>query len=201
MLQKISFGAICVIGLTFFSCNGNEEKKKDVSSNTTTNIQVAEAPIVPANELAMLEKKFEQDSLNFELRSVLAANYYSSGILDKAAYHFLRVYEHDNKNLIALSDLGNIYYDGQQFDNAIKYYEKALELDPKNINMKCDLATCYMNINKLNKAIDILNENIKQDYNHSQSHYNLSVILKKTGKTAEAEEEMKVYDKLKSGGK
>ncbi len=198
MLHKILFGVFCIIGLTFFSCNGDEGKKNDVSS-TPTNSSIPSVQMTPSNDLALIEKKFEQDSLNYELRSVLAANYYSSGILEKAAYHFLRVYEHDNKNLIALSDLGNIYYDSQQFDKAIKFYEKALELDPKNINMKCDLATCYMNINKLNKAIEILNENIKVDYNHAQSHYNLSVILKKSGKMSEAEEEMKVYEKLKLG--
>lgn len=198
MLHKFIFVALCTI--SFISCNSKEEKKNEPSVQQTNNSSMV-TPSNPSIDLSGMESKFARDSNNYELRAMLASNYYAAGVLDKAAYHFLKVYEHDNKNLIALSSLGNIYYDSRQDDKAIMYYEKALELDPKNINMRCDMATCYSNINKLKKAIEILKENIEMDKTHAQSHYNLSVILKKNGDIKEADEQMKIYTDLKSGTK
>jgi len=196
MLHKFSFGLLSVAVFTFISCNTNEEKKNDNSFVQTKSIN--EGIQMPSNDFSFLEERVGKDSLNIEIRTMLASKYYSAGELEKANYHFLRIYELDNKNFTALSNLGNIYYDTQQDDKAIQYYEKALEIDPDNINMRCDLATCYSRINKLKKAIEILNENIKMDYNHLQSHYNLSVILKLSGRVKEADEEMKIYQKISS---
>ncbi len=196
MIYKFSFGIICTaICFTFFSCNRTGDQKDSNASASTANA-ISEAPVPLSNNLAGLEKKFEQDSSNYETRAMLAANYYAEGHLEKAAYHFLKIYEHDNKNLVALSNLGNIYYDSKQDDKAIQFYEKALEIDPENINMRCDLATCYSNINRLKKAVQILRENIKANPKHKQSHYNLSVLLTQNGNTKEADEEMKIYKSL-----
>lgn len=198
MRPRLILTCLLLIGLTFFSCNPTVEKSPEIASAPVSNT-LTEAPMPHSLDLSLFEKKFEADSTNYELRAMLASNYYLAGVLDKAAYHFLKVYEHDKKNLDALSNLGNIYYDAQQDDKAIQFYEKALEIDPKNINMRCDLATCYGNINKLKKAIQILRENIIMDNNHAQSHHNLSVFLTKNGNLKEAEEEMKIYQNLSSG--
>lgn len=195
MLNKFSLGVLCAISFSFLSCNRNDEKKNEILSDPAVTVTATLMP--PSNDQLMLEKKLEQDSTNLGLRTTLATSYYSAGTLEKAAYHFMKVYENDNKNLIALSNLGNIFYDSQQDDKAIQFYEKALEIDPKNINMKCDLATCYSRINKLKKAIQILRENIEMDKNHAQSHYNLSVIQGKRGDEQEAKAEMEIYNNLK----
>src|SRR3974377_801835 len=153
MFTKFSYCAFIALGLISFSCNRADETKNNSttppSASTTATAPQMQAPA--NSELMNIESKFAQDSSNYDLRMILAAAYYSAGVLDQAAYHFSKVYEHDNKNLIALSNLGNIYYDSQQDDKAIQFYEKALVLDPKNINMRCDLATCYSRINKLKK--------------------------------------------------
>lgn len=199
MQFKFSHALLWALVIILFSCNTKEEKKSDNSSVQPNNtLQETQAP---ANDVALLEDRVAQDSLNIELRTMLAAKYYSTGNFEKAHFHFMKIYELDNNNLIALANLGNLYYDTQQDDKAIQFYEKALVIDPSNINMKCDLATCYSRINKFKKAIEILNGNIKMDYNHLQSHYNLSIILKQTGNTKEADEEMKIYQKLSSGVK
>ncbi|MEI6489016.1 MAG: tetratricopeptide repeat protein [Bacteroidota bacterium] len=200
MAPKFILGTLCAASLTLFSCNRTEEKKADAPTEQSTMApQAAQAP--ENKDLIMFEKKFEADSSNFELRAMLAANYYTAGQLQKAEYHFLKVYEHDNKNMVALANLGNIYYDSKQDDKAIGFYEKALELDPKNIDMRCDLATCYMNINKLKKSIKLLKENIAMNPKHEKSHHNLSVILKQNGDLKEADDEMKIYESLKTNKK
>lgn len=157
MLHKFASYIIVAGCMTLISCNGSDDKKIESS---------APAPTTPAentveNSLTLAEQEFAKDSSNLNMRIRLAANYYAAGVLDKAQYHFLKVYAVDNKNLIALSSLGNIYYDSQHDDKAIEFYEKALVVDPNNIDMRCDLATNYMNLNHYDKSIEILRENIK----------------------------------------
>ncbi len=200
MNYKLIISACCIASFTFFSCNRSEDKKDDKASTTPDYLkQPDQKPLPP--ELVMAEKKFEADTTNYDARMALAAACYNAGALDKAIFHFTKVYEHDNKNLIALTNLGNVYYDVKQDDKAIDYYEKALELDPKNIDMRCDLATCYMNINKLKKAIKLLKENIEINPKHEKSHHNLAVILKQNGDLKESEDEMKIYESLKTNKK
>lgn len=198
MGKKFSIFILAACGIVLFSCNSDAEKKNDTSV-AQTNRTTAETQI--PNEILQLEKQVEQDSQNVELRTTLAASYYKAGVLDKAAFHFLKLYEKDNNNLIVLSNLGNIYYDAQQDDKAIDFYEKALVLDPNNIDMRCDLATCYGRINRMKKAIQILKENIKMDASHEKSHHNLAVWLKQNGNTEEAEAEMNIYTTLAAGKK
>jgi superkiller protein 3 len=195
MNHKLIVSAFIGASLTFFSCNRTEEKKAETTTSPDYLKQQDQKPLAP--ELIAAQKRFAADTTNYEIRTMLAVNYYSAGDMDNAIYHFNKVVEHDSKNLIALANLGNIYYDVKQDDKAIEYYEKALELDPKNIDMRCDLATCYMNINKLKKAIKILKENIEMNPKHEKSHHNLAVILKQNGDIKESEDEMKIYESLK----
>lgn len=166
------------------SCNSNEQSNSLKSS-------------LPADSFAIKEKLLETDSLNFPLREELAIKYYNNNNnLNKAIYHFIKLCQNDKNNKLALTTLGNIYYDSQQFSNAIEYYEKALKLDSLNTNLRCDLATSFLNINNANKALELLKENIKIDYNHLQSHHNISVVYKKLGKTKESVVEMEIFNKL-----
>lgn len=183
---------ICFTALFLTSCNNSELK---VSSNPVQNNDPRQMkdPSVGLDNIDSYEMALKTDSLNTGIRLRLAGQYYTNKNYDKALYHYLVVNNIDKKNMAALFNLGNVYYDTQQDELAIKYYEKYLELDKTNSNVRCDLATCYLNLNNTNKAISLLYENIKINYNHPQSHYNLSVILKQSGKTAEAEEEMKIY--------
>lgn len=199
MKSKLILSIACATGLALSSCNSGEPQK-------TTTPTPAEQPAatqndaLPANDMSAMEAALAQDSTNIQLRTQVAANYYNAGDLNKAAYHFSIVRMIDPKNLDALKNLGNINYDAHKDEAAIHFYEEALKIQPDDINMRCDLATCYSRINKMKKATDILKENIKKDFNHAQSHYNLSVIYEQDGKMKEAAEEMKIYQKI-SGGK
>lgn len=204
MTTKLFLGACCAVSITFLACNNNssEEKKSDISATNP----VTSAPAAPAEQpvpaqLLEMEKKFAADTNDYQMRLMLANNYYSLNMLPKAEQHFLKVYEHDNRNMIALTNLGNLYYDTKQDEKAIAFYEKALEIDKNNVNMRCDLATCYLNINKQKKAIKILRENIALDPKHEKSHYNLSVMLKQNGDLKEADEQMKIFEQLKANRK
>jgi len=189
---------LCFFTLVIASCN-NSELKVTGDKNQSTETSQQAAPSISMDSPETYETVLQNDSLNTDVRLKLAAIYYTNKNFDKAIYHYRIVNKIDKENLAALFNLGNIYYDTQQNQEAIAYYERFLKLDNKNSNVRCDLATCYMNLNNTDKAISLLRENIKINFNHPQSHYNLSVMLKQIGKTAEGEEELKIYDTLVKG--
>lgn len=190
-MKRIPVILLCLLAVGFTACNSGS-----VKSTTTT---VANDASKPKSETDELEAKVLADSTNIEVRTLLATKYYTGGILDKAAYHFIIIYQQDTNNLNALVNLGNIYYDSQQNEKAIEFYEKALRNNSNNINLRCDLATCYSNVTEHKKAIDMLRGNIKIDPRHAKSHYNLSVILKRTGDDLGAAKEMKEFELLNKG--
>jgi len=187
------FISICLPAIIIASCNNSELKVTSNQKPGGDSVQI-NAPNLAIDNPGSYELALKTDSLNTGIRLRLAAQYYINKNYDKALYHYLVVNSIDKNNLAALFNLGNVYYDTQQDQLAIKYYEKYLELDKSNSDVRCDLATCYLNLKNTNKAISLLRENIRINNNHPQSHYNLSVILKQAGKTAEADEEMKIYN-------
>ncbi len=196
---------ICRFPLIFFilaffvlSCHKSSPETKNLQSQPNTIFQTDDFTQIADNPATYI-KELESDSLNTAIRLKLAGYYYSSQDFEKALYHNQIVLRIDKENRAAIFNLGNIYYDKQQFAQAIKYYEQFLSRDKNNCNVRCDLATCYLNTNNPGKAMDLLRENIKIDASHPQSHYNLSVILSQSGKSAEADQEMKIFKSLQSG--
>lgn len=186
---------ICSCVLFLSSCNNPDKKagNKDVQS---TDIQQKESQSASDENRNMYETALKADSLNTDIRLKLAAEYYMNKDLQKAQFHYLKIIGFDKNNMAALFNLGNISYDLEQYSQAIIYYEAFLEKDKNNSDVRCDMATCYLNLEKPQKAISILQENIRLNANHLQSHYNLSVILKQVGKTEEAEKELKIFNTL-----
>ncbi|MBK7214191.1 MAG: tetratricopeptide repeat protein [Bacteroidales bacterium] len=195
LLGILSVAGFCLLIATLTSCQDNSSgKKNDVADNQN----VKQLSTLSVENPEEMEKALVNDSLNTEIRLRLAAHYYSAQDLNKALYHNLTVNRISPDNMAATFNLGNIYYDLNQNEPAIRFYEKFLTVEKTNCNVRCDLATCYMRLNKLDKAEKLLKENTSIDFNHPQSHYNLSMVLKQMGKTAEAEKEMKIYQDMSS---
>ncbi len=186
------------IAVSVQSCNYSSKETQNLQ-NQPNAVPKTDDPTQIADNPATYLKALETDSLNTAIRLKLAGYYYSNQDFEKSLYQNHTVLHIDKENLAAIFNLGNIYYDTQQFAQAIKYYEQFLSRDKNNCNVRCDLATCYLSTNNPNKAMSLLRENIKIDASHPQSHYNLSVVLSQTGKTAEADQEMKIYKSLQSG--
>lgn len=194
MYNKFLSGIAGALLMTFFfsACNSNQQTEK----NNQNKGSIGNTDAFSADSFAFYENILINDSLNTELRTALASNYYADKNFKKAINHLLIVCQIDDKNIESFILLGNIYYDVEQNENAIEYYEKALALDDKNVDVRCDLATCYLNIEKPEQACALLKQNIAIDNNHAQSHHNLSVVYTQLGKAKEAEDEMKIYNNL-----
>jgi tetratricopeptide (TPR) repeat protein len=200
-VKSLQFPALfCLITFFIVSCN-NAGQKESKGKTQNVVIQQENSESLSSNNIGVYEGMLKTDSLNTEIRLKVAAYYYLNKNFEKALAHYLAILQNDKNNLATLFNLGNIYYDIQQNEQAIKYYERLLALDENNSNVRCDLATCYMNLNNTSKAIAILRENIKLDTNHLQSHYNLSVMLRKTGKTVESEKELSIYNAMSDSQK
>ena len=176
------------IAISFSACNSGTQT--EISKN-----KIIDDNVILDSTVIYL-KILKTDSLNDPIRINLAANYYFNKEYDKAIFHFLKVYYHDNKNLKSLVALGNLYYDSQQYENAIKFYQKSLAIDSSNVGVRCDMATCYLNNDKPETAMKLLKENIKMNYNHAQSHHNLSVVYDKLKMTKESEKELTIFNQL-----
>jgi tetratricopeptide (TPR) repeat protein len=184
-------------GNVLFSCHQSD--KTGAMENNGNSGSVAGNAVKPsADGPEVYEKMLQADSLNTDVRLRLAAYFYSLKDLEKAMFHNLIVNRIDSNNMAAVFNLGNIYYDLQQNEQAIRYYERFLKFDHGNCNVRCDLATCYMRLNDNETAVSLLQENIRINRSHPQSHYNLSVFLKEKGKLKEAEKEMAIYNSLVS---
>lgn len=180
---------IVLVCLLLLSCNSSDTLK--VNSKIEQNNS-----IVSTDTIQILESSLIQDSLNIENRLDLALRYYSKYEFEKAIFHFSKIISIDGKNLDAIINIGNVYYDTQQYAKAMEYYQNALVIDDSNINVRCDYATCYLNEKMPEKAIEILNENVKRNFNHAQSHYNLAIIYKQLGKVQESDKEMKIFNSI-----
>jgi len=188
---------IIICGIAVFSCN-RSDKSGAIENNRNSGTGNGSVVMPSADGPEVYEKMLQTDSLNTDVRLRLAAYFYSLKDLEKAMFHNLIVNRIDSNNMAAVFNLGNIYYDLQQNEQAIRYYERFLKFDHGNCNVRCDLATCYMRLNDNETAISLLQENIRINQSHPQSHYNLSVFLKEKGKLKEAEKEMAIYNSLVS---
>jgi Tfp pilus assembly protein PilF len=198
MSKSNLFSLIFIIALIIasFGCKNKTDVKPNIIS-----IRHDAADNFPADSFALYEKELSTDSLNIEMRLMLANNYYVKKQFDNAIYHLKIAVSIDDKNETALVLLGNIYYDIEQSDKAVIYYEKALKINDKNVNVRCDLATSYLNLKDPEKACSLLKKNIQINYNHAQSHHNLSIAYKQLGKIKEAEAEEKIFHQLHTAGK
>jgi tetratricopeptide (TPR) repeat protein len=194
MFSKYLPGLIIIICLflSFSSCHNN---RNNTPANSAKGLNDS-TDAFTADSFAYYENALAADSFNSALRMALATNYYAEKQYNKAIEHLLKVFRNNKNNPEVIITLGNVYYDSDQYEKAIVFYEKVLVTDSKNVNVRCDLATCYLNIKKPEKACTLLKKNIEIDSDHAQSHHNLSVVYSQLGKTREAEEEMKLFNKL-----
>ncbi len=179
--------------VSFTSCNSNKKDNTNNKISPTTEFNDKSSN----DSTAFYEEIIAKDSLNTELRLMLATNYYAERKFDEAIYHLVILTNIDTKNMEALIMLGNVYYDTDQDEKAIETYQRVLAKDNSNVDVRCDLATCYLRLKKPNEALALLKKNLSLDKNHAQTHHNLSVVYKELSRFNDAEEELLIFNKLK----
>lgn len=90
----------------------------------------------------------------------------------------------DPKDLQSIIQLGNLYYDTGDYKNAVTYYEMALAIDPKDYNVMTDMGSAYFALNNLDKALEVFQKVNQEQPDHALAWYNLGVVYKAKGDTA-----------------
>src|SRR5271157_939464 len=85
---------------------------------------------------------------------------------------------------------------GNDFSRVQAALEKAASLDPKFADARLQLGNLYSEENKIPEAIAAYNEALRIDANLADAHYRLGQLYRRTGREAEAQKELGIYQVL-----
>jgi tetratricopeptide (TPR) repeat protein len=102
----------------------------------------------------------------------------------------LQINEYD---AISWRQLGGIMTAKGDFKTAQEDYRRALALQPKDSEAKIGLAIALLSTNQTNDAISLLESALEDDPTNLVAHYRLSVLYRRTGRTADAQRETDTF--------
>ena len=121
-----------------------------------------------------------------------------AGNLTQAEQDFLQVISQDAKNKFAHYDLGLIYQTQGKNADAESEYRLALTIDPKFEPPLYNLAIVRTLAKDDTGAIDLYRRAIASNAKDANAHFNLGLLLRKTGKTSEGNSQVQIAVNLDS---
>ena len=79
---------------------------------------------------------------------------------------------------------------------AAEQMESSVQLDPQKAEALASLGELYLQLNEIEKARSILERAIKVSPANAQNHYQLAITYRRLGLTAEAQDQMKLFQQL-----
>jgi tetratricopeptide (TPR) repeat protein len=110
--------------------------------------------------------------------------------LDEATKDYFEVLFNDPKNKFAFYNLGQIARIQNRLAIAEGYYRSALEIDGNYGPALFGLGVVRQAFGAVQEAIDLYRKDISTEPNNAASHYNLGILLRLQGKTAEGDAEI-----------
>ena len=98
-------------------------------------------------------------------------------------------------------EIGDILYGQGKLAEAETHLLKAVKLEPSMIEAHLALEKLYTNQQQTAKALHHLSKAVEIDPEDATPHYRLSVLYRKLGRIAEAEKEMRAFEKTKDKAK
>lgn len=141
-----------------------------------------------------LKKKPDSPSLHYALGNV----YWLSGQNDKAIVQFKAELEMSPQDAVATWKLGNIYLQKREFDKALPYLKKAVKMSPDLGQAFVDLGKLYMQTHRPKEALPYFQKAVQMDPDEPDPRYQLAMAYRSLGNMAEAQTQMKMFQKLKS---
>ena len=80
------------------------------------------------------------------------------------------------------------------FKTAEEDYKKALALHPKDADAQTGLAITLISTNRMSEALPLLESAVKDDPTNIVAHYRLSVLYRRAGRVAEAQQQMNEFN-------
>jgi tetratricopeptide (TPR) repeat protein len=110
--------------------------------------------------------------------------------LDEAAKDYFEVLSVDPKNKFAFYNLGQIAKNQNRLQIAEGYYRSALEIDPNYGPALFGVGYVRQQFNAIQEAIDFYTKDVAIEPTNAAAHYNLGILLRIQGKTAQGDAEI-----------
>jgi tetratricopeptide (TPR) repeat protein len=121
---------------------------------------------------------------------VIALDYALLNDYSSAGRYLEEALKLDPKNVEALYHLGRVRYQQNQFDQAVAAFREVLKHDPENVKAEDNLGLSLEGVNQVDDAIMAYRRAIRLDraalVHTEQPYLNLSILLTKLNKTADA---------------
>jgi tetratricopeptide (TPR) repeat protein len=131
------------------------------------------------------------------LHYALGNVYWIQGHYADAMREFEAELEISPEDYMSTWKVGNIYLAERQYDKARPYLEKAIRVKPTLGEAYQDLGKLYLETHEHEKALDCLKKVVEMAPEEPTPHYLLAMTYRRMGKTAEAQTEMGMFEKLK----
>ena len=118
----------------------------------------------------------------------------------RAEGQYLLAIENDPQLAEAHAGLGEIYTAWKKFQKAIEYFERALSLGYREPLLFVRLAYSWKSSGDLDAAIGVYQRFVARYPDLSEAHLGLGGLYDLKGMRSEAEEEYRIYRKLKKSG-
>ena len=115
---------------------------------------------------------------------------HNAGRIDEAKQAYYETLYRDPRNKFAFYNLGQIARIAQMFAVAEGYYRSALEIDANYGPALFGLAAVRQQLGGTAEAIDLYRKDIAIEPTNAAAHFNLGILLRLTGKTAEGDAEI-----------
>ena len=121
----------------------------------------------------------------------------TAGKFDEATAAFYEVLSKDPKSSAAFFNLGLIAHLQNRFVAAESYYRLALDQEPNNEKALFNLAIVRSNSSGgAQEAVALYKKVIALDPDYADAHFNLALVLRSLGQTAEAQQEFATAQRL-----
>ena len=121
----------------------------------------------------------------------------TAGKFDEATSAYYEVLSKDPKSSSALFNLGLIAHLQSRLVAAESYYRLALDTEPNNEKALFNLAIVRANSSGgAPEAVTLYKKVIALDPNYADAHFNLALLLRSLGQTAEAQQEFATAQRL-----
>ena len=134
------------------------------------------------NAITFFRESLRVDTNNIAATNNLANSLKALGKLDESKEIYEKILEINPSYINGLNNFANLKILWNDYDGAIKLFSKAITIAQQkkinHINILFSLAGALHSINKIDDSIKILNDILKINNNHTQSHKTLSSIYK-----------------------
>jgi Tfp pilus assembly protein PilF len=100
----------------------------------------------------------------------------------------------DEKSILRLAEIDA--RDGHT-PQSYQEYAKAVQLQPADADAKLGLAKTLIGMNRSEEAVKLLEETVQLEPTNATAHYRLATLYRKSGRSDDAENEIKLYTKYK----